>query len=529
MGWSERLGPRWTESEVTEFFSLWRQHDATTASLDRVVAAVSTELPQRTPDMVRALIQMHKGFLSLPMATDEGLYAILTDHYDAQAAWESEAAEKQQQQQVVAASSSRRKVSRRNNVQYVRSFSAAIDDEFFAHSEFHDCLVQMNMGHFQRAKRTEWSAIRGSMGHPRRFSATFLKEERQKLLRYRNVVRYAQRMNEFPVDIRFPYKIYSPLKVGAHVRVLHPKSRHLCVGVVCAVHVHDNAYDVLLPFAADHKEILRCPDTSVMLLRHDDSHGITDMSLLYWQQATPKADVAPSFPLEYDQHGGGDLADATGMAMRAVTALLQRKEQLVMHLSRMNDQAATMSIALPNTDVADENDVVQQFQSQYAWVLVNLDTTNHMLASALYRMQLPSPHHAVEDQRLQDDAADAALNVQQLEWAHQYMHAAHERSRNLVAGTIRRLTMDERCKDTLQMPQLATSELIMSCMDMVLTLQCAVAKVPLPPMVVHKLLDRNLELLKPRAHANMTLYHEMVQSIQVLKSVLLTHHQNSPP
>ncbi|RQM19942.1 hypothetical protein B5M09_009968 [Aphanomyces astaci] len=324
MGWSERLGPRWTESEVTEFFSLWRQHDATTASLDRVVAAVSTELPQRTPDMVRALIQMHKGFLSLPMATDEGLYAILTDHYDAQAAWESEAAEKQQQQQVVAASSSRRKVSRRNNVQYVRSFSAAIDDEFFAHSEFHDCLVQMNMGHFQRAKRTEWSAIRGSMGHPRRFSATFLKEERQKLLRYRNVVRYAQRMN-----------------------------------------------------------------------------------------------------------------------------------------------------------------------------------------------------------RLQDDAADAALNVQQLEWAHQYMHAAHERSRNLVAGTIRRLTMDERCKDTLQMPQLATSELIMSCMDMVLTLQYD--QVPLPPMVVHKLLDRNLELLKPRAHANMTLYHEMVQSIQVLKSVLLTHHQNSPP
>ncbi|RLN98998.1 hypothetical protein DYB28_005908 [Aphanomyces astaci] len=206
------------------------------------------------------------------------------------------------------------------------------------------------------------------------------------------------------------------------------------------------------------------------------------MSLLYWQQATPKADVAPSFPLAYDQHGSGDVADATGMAMRAVTALLQRKEQLVMHLSRMNDQAATMS--------------------------------------------------AVEDQRLQDDAA---LNVQQLEWAHQYMHAAHERSRNLVAGTIRRLTMDERCKDTLQMPQLATSELIMSCMDMVLTLQCAVAKmttddqVPLPPMVVHKLLDRNLELLKPRAHANMTLYHEVVQSIQVLKSVLLTHRQHTPP
>ncbi|RHY23923.1 hypothetical protein DYB32_009027 [Aphanomyces invadans] len=273
-------------------------------------------------------------FLSLPMATDEGLFAILTDHYEAQAAWESEAAE---QQKAMVASPSRRKVSRRHNAalsRELRSFSATIDNEFFAHSEFHDCLVQMNMGHFQHAKRTEWSAIRGSMGHPRRFSATFLNEERQKLLRYRNVVRYAQRMNS---------------------------------------------------------------------------------------------------------------------ALAPVT-----------HVSG--------------------NDIVQ-FQSQYAWVLVNLDMTNHMLTTALYRMQL-SDHH--EDLSADPtpyplfqgtDGADAALNIQQLEWAHQYIHAAHERSRDLVASTIRRLTVDERCNDSIQVPQLTTSELIMSCMDLVLTLQCAVVKV----------------------------------------------------
>ncbi|ETV99787.1 hypothetical protein, variant [Aphanomyces invadans] len=475
------------------------------------------------------------------MATDEGLFAILTDHYEAQAAWESEAAE---QQKAMVASPSRRKVSRRHNAalsRELRSFSATIDNEFFAHSEFHDCLVQMNMGHFQHAKRTEWSAIRGSMGHPRRFSATFLNEERQKLLRYRNVVRYAQRMNEFPVDIRFPYKIYSPLSVGAPVRVLHPKTHQTCVGVVCAVHILDNAYEVMVTYT-DHKEILRCPDTSVMLRQHvsNDANNATMAtyhrpSLLYWQQAPPPVpnEVSP-LPSGSQREPAPAESDAC-LAMCAVTALLHRKEQLLMHLSRMNDKAASMSSALAPVTLVSGNDIVQ-FQSQYAWVLVNLDMTNHMLTTALYRMQL-SDHH--EDLSADPtpyplfqgtDGADAALNIQQLEWAHQYIHAAHERSRDLVASTIRRLTVDERCNDSIQVPQLTTSELIMSCMDLVLTLQCAVVKMttgdqmPLSAMVVHKLLDRNLELLKPRAQANMSLYHEIVQSVQVLKSVLLAHH-----
>ncbi len=42
----------------------------------------------------------------------------------------------------------------------------------------------------------------------------------------------------------------------------------------------------------------------------------------------------------------------------------------------------------------------------------------------------------------------------------------------------------------------------------------------LTPMVMHKLLDRNLELLMPKAHGNMVLYHEIFQSVQVLKSIL---------
>ncbi|CAK4611309.1 unnamed protein product [Aphanomyces euteiches] len=128
--------------------------------------------------------------------------------------------------------------------------------------------------------------------------------------------------------------------------------------------------------------------------------------------------------------------------------------------------------------------------------------------------------------------SEASLNVTQIEWAHQFMNSTRDRSRELVATTIRRLTLDERWKETLQMPQLSTSELVMACMDLVLTLQNAVYKVtsgdelmPLTPIVIHKLLDRKLEMLKPRSNANMSLYHEIFQSVQVLKSVLFHHQQ----
>ncbi|CAK4084433.1 unnamed protein product [Aphanomyces euteiches] len=501
MGWSERLGPRWTKEEVSEFFATWKKQHSK-MELDRVAMLISSYLPSRTPDMVRALIQMHKGFLSLPMATDEGLFAILMDHYDAQAEWESEKTRVE----------SRKKLQKRGLKSEMRSFCAAIDAEFFAHSEFKDCLAQMNFGHLQQAKRTEWSAIRSSMGHPRRFSATFLKEEREKLLRYRNVVRYAQRMKEFPVDIRFPYKIYGPLPIGTRVRVLHPKTHRFCVGAICTVLVLENAYEVMLTYT-DHKEILSCPDTSVML--YDE----TLPPLLYWQNA-PTALTTTSESLDSKLNG-------TISSMRAVMALLQRKERIVAHLARMNEKAAEISA---------NSEGIIQFQSQYAWVLVNLDMTNHMLATALHRMQLtqhqPEPYAVMGPSGLEFHPSEASLNVTQIEWAHQFMNSTRDRSRELVATTIRRLTLDERWKETLQMPQLSTSELVMACMDLVLTLQNAVYKVtsgdelmPLTPIVIHKLLDRKLEMLKPRSNANMSLYHEIFQSVQVLKSVLFHHQQ----
>ncbi|EQC34785.1 hypothetical protein, variant 1 [Saprolegnia diclina VS20] len=520
MGWTDRLGPRWTHDDVRAFFHLFRANmELMKTKPDEAIAAIANELPARTSDMVRALVAMHKGFLSLPMATDEGLYAILTDHYNAQVEWERETAMKATAQ-ATKRTQPRKPLKRRSLRSSERKlFVAAIDEAFFEHSEFQDCLGQMNMAHVQRAKRTEWSAIRLSMGHPRRFSATFLNEERQKLYRYRNVVRYAQRTKEFPTDIRFPYKIYHPLAIGTEVRVLHPNklTHRLCVGRVCSVSTMDHSYEVIVTYA-DHKEILNCPDTSVMLVESPQP------SLLYWQQqplkvAVPRAPAVQTLRVYPKPEEGVDrgamLSDAgvtkrTFAAMRAVTTLLQRKEMLLSALARMNDRALVL-LADPSTTYP----ALVHFQSQYAWVIVNLDTTNDVLAAALHRLQ--SVQHTPESLLMEPHGLESSLNPQQIGWAHQFLTAAHDKSRSLVATSIQRLSKDDRAISS------KTNDVLMGCMDLVLTLQCAANSDDrqLAPVVLHKLLDRNLEQILPRSQANMSLYHEICQSVEVLKSVLM--------
>ncbi|OQR81394.1 hypothetical protein THRCLA_11776 [Thraustotheca clavata] len=535
MSWTERLGPLWTREEVSTFFRLFKELQPLDSTSE---ATISEQLSGRTPDMVRALVQMHKGFLSLPMATDEGLYAILTDHYNAQLEWEREAKK---------VAGIERKMARKAPQKQIRSmqwkkFIAAIDEAFFEHSEFLDCLEQLGMKHVQKAKRSEWSVIRMSMGHPRRFSKTFLNEERQKLHRYRNVVRYAQRTKEFPTDIRFPYKIFKPLAIGTHVQVLHPNknTNEICNGRVCSVLSADHSYEVIVKYS-DRKEILNCPDTSVMVA-HTEKPG-----LLYWQQhqeqetksspPTPKPVAARSiYPLHEEIPHEATIAssDTEGIkqiftTMRAVTALLQRKEMLVGALAKMNDQAVAL-LSDYQTELAAQGNInsrsaaasaLAQFQSQYAWVIVNLDTTNDMLAAALHRLQ--SIKHAEDTLLMETNGVESTLNPDQIRWAHQFLTVSREKSQDLVTDTIKRLSSDERVQTVPD----STKNVIMGCMDLVLTLQAAsTSKEDLAPIVLHKLLDRNLEQIIPKSQANMGLYHEICQSVEVLKSVLMHPSQS---
>ncbi|KAG6970263.1 hypothetical protein JG687_00002744 [Phytophthora cactorum] len=75
---SERvLGPRWSLKELRTFYILLKAHGR---QWDKLVE----RLPLRSEAMVRALFDMHRGYLSLSEASAEGFCAIMMDRYEMQ-------------------------------------------------------------------------------------------------------------------------------------------------------------------------------------------------------------------------------------------------------------------------------------------------------------------------------------------------------------------------------------------------------------------------------------------------------------
>lgn len=68
------LGPRWSRQELRAFYVLFASHGSQWERL-------AEQLPGRSTAMVRALFDMHRGYLSLPEASVEGFCTIMTDHY----------------------------------------------------------------------------------------------------------------------------------------------------------------------------------------------------------------------------------------------------------------------------------------------------------------------------------------------------------------------------------------------------------------------------------------------------------------
>ncbi|KAH7474053.1 hypothetical protein PRIC1_014370 [Phytophthora ramorum] len=73
----QSLEPRWSRKELRTFYILLKAHGQQWDKLKE-------RLPQRSEASVRALFEMHRGYLSLPEASVEGFCAILTDQYKAQ-------------------------------------------------------------------------------------------------------------------------------------------------------------------------------------------------------------------------------------------------------------------------------------------------------------------------------------------------------------------------------------------------------------------------------------------------------------
>ena len=140
---------------------------------------------------------------------------------------------------------------------------APVDAAFFSPSEFADCLLAAGINPPTKLTRIEWSVIRSRVGKPRRLSAAFLAEERQRLHHTRQNVRAlaANRPPPFPdVDVVIPSD--SPLMLSAGQRIL-VRGKEIVEGVVEAA--GDGWYGVNIGGT-----IQRVPDTLVMPVAHPD-------------------------------------------------------------------------------------------------------------------------------------------------------------------------------------------------------------------------------------------------------------------
>ncbi|CAO2161410.1 unnamed protein product [Urochloa humidicola] len=121
-------------------------------------------------------------------------------------------------------------------------FYSAVDYPWFSNNEFMHYLDHAKLNHLSRLTRSEWSAIRSSLGKPRRFSDNFLSVEKEKLEDYREKVRkiYAQ-LHDGSRD-SLPADLARPFSIGQEVIVRHSSSRELCDGKV--VMMGPNCYKV---------------------------------------------------------------------------------------------------------------------------------------------------------------------------------------------------------------------------------------------------------------------------------------------
>ncbi|CAH8299612.1 unnamed protein product [Eruca vesicaria subsp. sativa] len=92
---TDKLGPQWTKGELERFYDAYRKHGR---DWRKVAAAVRNN---RSVDMVEALFNMNRAYLSLPEGTASvvGLIAMMTDHYSVIEESESEEEEEEEEEE----------------------------------------------------------------------------------------------------------------------------------------------------------------------------------------------------------------------------------------------------------------------------------------------------------------------------------------------------------------------------------------------------------------------------------------------
>jgi hypothetical protein len=261
-------------------------------------------------------------------------------------------------------------------------FCADMDRPFFEYNDFQHCLNEMGLGHITHLTRVEWSHVRSVMGKPRRFSQAFLQGERTKLHEYRANIREL-RNGKSPISRSFyppVSEIPLPMTIGVHALAFHPSQRRLSRGVVIAV--GDGQYQVEFIDKQMNGNLGGIWVADTDLMTHESRSFSVDSAL----QGSPRTPTRASV-VAHVQYPQEDLQSMVGLLR-----LLLQKEQCIAQLRDMNNKAES---SVGRADGCGG----QEFQKQYAHIVVSLAETNQLIEPALRRVHARSPLHSPEADR----------------------------------------------------------------------------------------------------------------------------------
>jgi hypothetical protein len=148
-------------------------------------------------------------------------------------------------------------------------FYAGIDREYFNQNEFSSLLRERELDHIKKATRVEWGEVRRALGKPRRLSPAFLRREREKLAKYRGLVRAVQARPEAAPSLlpkNWKFAVHERIQVGQCVTAYCRRAQLLQRGHVLTADYERSRFRVQFERGELQSEI--CCDTDIAV------HGV---------------------------------------------------------------------------------------------------------------------------------------------------------------------------------------------------------------------------------------------------------------
>ena len=144
-------------------------------------------------------------------------------------------------------------------------FYSLVDHAWYQNSDFRKVLKDCGLGGWTKLTRKEWCCVRILQGKVRRFSKSFIGQQRADLQAHRVNVRALRRMQgSFPTRIETKFGLYRTpqLAVGQRVTAIHPKDRYIYCGTILC----PDGDDYKIQFDHVKQGVTSVPDYCVMPL-----------------------------------------------------------------------------------------------------------------------------------------------------------------------------------------------------------------------------------------------------------------------